>query len=75
MLRARCDEDHLNYVDDVKTVYDEYGIERTACPSCIDNYRECEDCGRLFKSDLLIDGRCPDCTAEVTDEEVKEEIA
>ena len=51
---ARCDDDHLHYVDDVKTVYDEHGIERTVCPSCIDNYRECEDCGRLFKSDLLV---------------------
>ena len=73
-----CDDcEEYVHVDDVKTVYDEDGNERNVCPSCIYEYQECEDCGRMFRSDLLVDGRCLDCAAQVSDdesEENKEEI-
>lgn len=74
-----CDDcDEYVHVDDIRTVYDDYGNECNVGPCCIDDYRECEDCGKMFRSGLLVDGRCPDCAAQVADgkpEETKERIA
>ena len=74
-----CDDcDEYVHIDDVKTVYDKNGNERSVCPCCIDEYKECENCGRLFNSDLIIDGCCPDCAAQAADEkpeEAEEKIA
>ena len=68
-----CDEYISIY--GVKIVYDENGKEYDVCPCCIDNYKECEDCGKLFKSEALVDGLCPECAKKAETEVVKEKIA
>ena len=60
-----CDED-------VMLAYDEHGCEQYIGPCCYDNYRRCEDCDRLFRSELLEDGLCPECAAKAAR---REEIA
>ena len=76
-----CLEDHYTRCDDceewvsednVELAYNEYGHEVFICPRCRDNYMRCEDCDRLFRSDVLVDGLCPECTAKIAH---KEEIA
>ena len=68
-----CDDCEEWVVDDgIEVAYDEHGNERCIGPCCIHNYQRCDDCGRLFRSELLEDGLCPECAAKVTS---REEIA
>ena len=73
---VRCDdcEEFVN-TDDAESAYDEHGHELRICPCCIDKYERCKDCDRLFKSEVLVDGLCPECAKKTETEVVKEEIA
>lgn len=70
----RCDDCEENvHCEDTETAYDEHGNELRIGSCCIENYERCEDCGRLFKSELLEDGLCPDCALKtVHDDELEE---
>ena len=73
-----CDRYVMN--DDAVIVYDRDDYdgsihERSVCPHCLDKYSRCEDCDRLFKSDMLIDGLCPECGEKTSDDEMREVIA
>ena len=72
---GRCEDcESLVHEENVEIAYDEHGHEHYIGPCCIDEYQRCDDCGRLFKSELLEDGLCPEC-AKAETEVVKEEIA
>lgn len=62
----------LVHEDDVEIAYDEQGQKYYVGPCCIDEYQRCEECNRLFKSELLEDGLCPECVAKTA---CKAEIA
>ena len=72
--RYVCCEDCETLVceDDVEVAYDENGCEHYIGACCMDNYQRCEECGKLFRSELLEDGLCPECAAKIAS---KEEIA
>ena len=69
-----CCEDceTLVHADHVEVAYDEHGHVHYIGPCCTGNYERCEDCGRLFRSELLENGLCPECAAKTA---CKEEIA
>lgn len=42
--------------------FDEDGTPVLVCPDCrINSFSLCEDCGRYFKDEAMVNGRCPEC--------------
>lgn len=71
-----CDNcDTWVHEDDSEVVYDEHGHALNVCSCCIDGYIRCEDCSRLFQSDSIVGGLCPDCAKKTDEHEEKERIA
>ena len=77
---VRCEDcETLIYEDNVEVAYDEHGHKHFVGPCCMDNYQMCEDCGRLFRSELLDDDLRPECAGKIANndelQEVRKEIA